>query len=282
MGSKKAPPPDPAQQELARTQAQSMRNQQAFDRETFDWMKGEALLQRQRGDDEFKYQRGISDENMRRSAEDRQFFYDTTAKQVRKYNDEVDAFDTEGRREQLAGQAVSDIEGAMQQGRETLGRGLAMRGMNGGSSAALAMFMDQENDGALAKAGAATMARDAARREGLQLRASAAGLGSPFGSMSSSELGAASDTGMRSLAAGGTGMAAYGMAAGLRNQGSQVANAWGSSANSTFNSVAEQNYKRSQTGFNLGGAVAGGLKGFATGGWMGAFAGAAGGSMGKG
>lgn len=277
MGSKKSPPPDPAQQELARAQVSSMKAQQEFDRETFDWMKGEALQQQQRGDEEYKYQRGISDENMRRSTEDRQFFYDTTAKQTRKYNDEVDAFDTEDRRGQLAGQAVSDIEGAMSLGRSSLGRGLAMRGMNGGGPQAMAMMMDQELDGSLAKAGAATMARDAARREGLQLRASAAGLGSPFGSMSSSALGAASDTGMRSLAAGGTGMAAYGAAAGMRNQGSQVANSWGSSANSTYNSLADQNYKRSQSGSSGIGSLLGGVAGA----FMGPMGGQIGGMAGK-
>lgn len=266
MSSKKAPKPSKEQNELAATQAQAMRDQLAFDREAFAEMLKRTDVADARGEEERLFQRGLAEESMRRSAEDRDFFYDTTGRQVRAFNDQVDSFDTAAERDAIAGRAMVDVETQIEAGRASLGREMAARGINPGSAASIMAMSDTQLSGSLAKASAATMAQEAARREGLQLRAQAAGLGSGFGGMAASGMGAASGFSATGLDASTLGTKTYSSGVGMRNQGGSVATGWGSSANSTFNSIAEQNYRRSQSsgGFGefLGGVVGAGLGAF--------------------
>lgn len=280
MSRKRSPPPDPAQQNLANTQAEVMREQLGLTREQFQWQKDRALEMDRRGDEEFAYQRGLADEVMGWARKDRDFFDETTGRQVREFNRQVDAYDTGAERDRIAGRAMVDVEDAMERGRASLGREMGARGLNTGSGAFLASLTDMQTEGALAKAAAATMAQDAARREGLQLRAQAAGLGMPYGGMASSGVSQASGLRTTGLDAGTLGMRSMASAGAGLNAGFSGANAWGNSANSTFNSVYEQRAARAKSGFNIGGAIMGGLKGFSTGGGWGAAAGALGGGFG--
>lgn len=280
MGSKKTPPPDPAQQELARAQVSNMQEQSAMSKEQYAWMKQMAESQQTRGDEQFAFQRGLAETSQANAVQDRQFFYDTTGQQVRAFNDEVNNYNAAGMGDQMAGRAMTDIEGQLAAGRANFGRAMSVRGLNAGSPAAMAMMMDQELDGSLAKAGAATMARDAARREGLQLRSAAAGLGSAFGGMSMSGMGQASGMGMQSLGAGSAGLSAAGAAGSSFNQGMAGAAGWGAGANSTFNSVAQQNAARSQSSGGLGSAL-GSIAGAAIGSFAGPMGSQLGASLGK-
>ncbi|MGL4651545.1 MAG: hypothetical protein ACRC1H_19215, partial [Caldilineaceae bacterium] len=240
MASKKAPGPSKEQKQLAKAQAAAMYDQMAFNREQFGWMKGMAEQQQQRGDEEFAWQRGLAEEARARSNKYDDLYDETSGRQLRKFSNEVDTYDTGAERDKISGRAMVDIEEALQRGQQGLGRSLAARGLNSGSPAAIAAMMDASTEGALAKGAAATMAQEAARREGLQLRAQAAGLGSYTAGLGAGSLGQASGFGLSGLGASGAGLGAAGAAGAGYNQGSGVAQGWGSSANSTYNSIAEQ------------------------------------------
>jgi hypothetical protein len=262
MASQKAPKPSKEQNQLAKAQAAAMYDQMAFNKEQFGWMKGLAERQAARGDEEFAWQRGLAEEARTRSNKYDDLYDETSGRQLRQFSDEVDAYDTSAERDKIAGRAMVDIEGAMERSQQGLGRSLAARGLNSGSPAAIAAMVDANTEGALAKGAAATMAQEAARREGLQLRAQAAGLGNFAGGMGANALGQASNFGLSGLGASGTGLAAAGAAGAGYNQGANTAQGWGAGANSTFNSIAQQNYNRSQTGGYAGlGAAVGGIAG---------------------
>lgn len=262
MASQKAPKPSKEQNALANAQADAMAEQMALTRDQYSWMQGLAEQQQARGDEEFAWQRGLAEEARARSTKYDDLYDRTSGMQLQKFSDEVDAYDTAAERDKISGRAMVDIEEAMQRGQQGLGRNLAARGINSGSPAAVAAMMDANTEGALAKGAAATMAQEAARREGLQLRAQAAGLGQYTSGLAGGALGQASGIGLAGLGASGAGIGAAQAAGSGFNQGSGVAQGWGSSANSTYNSIAEQNYRRSQSG-GLGGlgAAVGGIAG---------------------
>lgn len=266
MGSKKAPPPDPAQQELARTQAQAMRDQMTFNKDVYADMKSMADRQDQLGREQFEWQRGLSNDAKARSDKYDALFDATTGKQIAAFSDQVDKYDTAAERDRIAGRAITDVQSGMGRAYSNFGRMAGLRGINPGSAAYLSSLSDMALEGGLATAAAGTMAQEAARREGLQLRATAAGLGGSLGGLASSSLGQASGMGMTSLGAAGAGMSALGGAASTYNQGQGAAINWGSSANSTFNSVWDQAYKRSQSSGGFG-DFAGNVLGKGLGAW---------------
>jgi hypothetical protein len=144
---------------------------------------------------------------------------DTTWKFQDQFYDDVNAYDDEATREQLAGAASADIQRSMDAGTGQMRRGLGLRGVNPNSG--MSMMMERRNamDGALAKAQAMTSVRDAARKEGMNLKAMAAGMGGSLGGSSQ----------------GWAGMA--GTAAGMGMAGIQGAQGGLNSANSGWNST---------------------------------------------
>jgi hypothetical protein len=140
---------------------------------------------------------------------------------------------------------------------------------------------DMELQGALAKASASTMAFEAAKREGLNLRAMAAGLGQPNANVATANTGLSGqlsssglDSSVKSMQPGFTNL-------GLYNQGQGVGVNWGNAANSGYNAMRTGNSSWSDN-LNYGGALLGGLRGYATGGTWGGLAGAIGGLTGWG
>ena len=273
MGSKKAPPPDPAQQELARTQADAMRDQLAFNKDVYADMKSMADRQEALGLEQFNWQKGLAQDAKARSDKYDALFDATTGKQVKAFSDAVDDYDTAAERDKIAGRAIADVEGGLGRAYSNFGRMAGLRGLNPASAAYLSSLSDMALDGGLASAAAGTMAQEAARREGLNLRATAAGLGGSYGSLAAGAAGQAGGFGMTSLGAAGAGMGAMGAAAGTFNQGQSAAINWGASANTSYNSLWDQAYKRSQSGGSPLGGIIGGLAG--------SFLGPVGGAMGK-
>lgn len=262
MSSKKPPKPDPAQQELARTQAATMREQTAMSRDQFAQMMAMAQEDRARGDQQFEYYRGLQDEARSRAQRLDDRYWSTTARQEDAFYDMVDRYDTSAERDRMAGAAISDIEGAAELGRGAMGRGLAARGLNAGSAAAITSMMDGERDTALAKAAAATASQAAARERGFNLRAQAAGLGGNLQGQSAGYLGQAGGFGGDSLNAGTQGLRSASAAWSGLNQGMNTAMGWGSAANSTFGNINQYNLGRAQAGGNSGlGSMLGGIAG---------------------
>jgi hypothetical protein len=284
MGSQKAPKVSAEQKRLASAQADATYEQQKLSREQYDWSRQQAEIDRQRGDEQFNWYRGLQDEAMTRSRRLDDRYWNTTAKQEDAFYDAVNKYDTAAERDRMAGRAMADVESAAELGRGAWSRGLAARNLNAGSSAAILGLMDGEGDTALAKAAAATASQAAAREKGFNLRAMAAGLGGNTQGASSAYMNQASGAGGDALQAGGQGLRSAQAAWSGFNQGQNTAIGWGQSANSTFNSINQYNLGRAQQGggFNVGGALLGGLKGFASGGLWGAGIGALGGGLGKG
>lgn len=270
MASKKAPKPDPAQQELARAQAENMRQTTALTAEQFAWMKQLAEQERIRGDEQWNFQRGLATEAADRARRLDDRYWSTTARQEDAFYDLVDQFDAPAEGVRRSGQAIADVESSLDVGRGALWRGLSARGINPNSGVMLSSLADMELEGALAKASASTMAHEAAKREGLNLRAMAAGLGGNLQGASGGYLGQASGFGTSALNSGGAGLRGAGAAWDGYTTGMQSAIGWGSSANDTFNSVYAQRKARAQSSGGLGGflgtVVGTGLGAFA-GGW---------------
>jgi hypothetical protein len=274
MGSKKAKT-EPRQDELANAQLQGMREQTAMSKEQFEWMKGLAEQDRARGDEQWDYIRGLQDEANDRS----RFLFDRYRSTVLPNEDKffaaVENANNEGNRERQAGMAMADVERGISDQRAQTSRGLGRMGINPASGAYASMYAGMDANNALAKVTAGNMAREAARREGLNLRAQAAGFGQALQGASAGYLGASADMGGASLNAGGMGLRSAGNAWQGYNMGQQGAMNWGNSANSTLTSMRQgQNGKG-----GLGSIFQGGLQGFQAGGWWGAAAGAAGGAM---
>lgn len=261
MGSKKAPPPDPAQQALAYAQADAMKEQLGLTRDYYGWAKQQAEIDRQRGDEQFNWYRGLQDEAMDRSRRLDDRYWNTTAKQEDQFYNMVDQYDTAAERDRIAGAAMSDVEGAAQASRLGLGREIAARGLNSGSGAYLGALADNATDFSLAKAAAATASQAASREKGFNLRAMAAGLGGNLQGASAGYLGQAGDAAGAGLNAGTQGLRSAATAWSGLNQGMTGAMNWGGSANSTFNSLNDYNIQRAKTGGSGLGSIFGGIAG---------------------
>ncbi|WP_454709303.1 hypothetical protein [Delftia acidovorans] len=166
-------------------------------------------------------------------------------------------FDTEGKREELAGQAAADVSNAYESAKRTQGAEMARMGVNpadgkyGAGSNALVVSE------ALATAAGKNSARTAARAEGRALtdRASNALAGYPAMGMQTTAATAGYGTSGQNIA--NTGLAGlnsgYGQAAGMAgNAGNSAANMWGQQS---------QAYQQSQatSGAGTGAIVGAGL-----------------------
>lgn len=176
---------------------------------------------------------------------------------------EANDFNTEARREELAGQAMADVNTAASSAREQSARSMARMGIAPGTGRAQAMDQQLQIAQAAAGAGAANNARTAAREEGRALtdRAVNALAGYPAMSSQATTTGAAlggSGVGLTSASLAGQN-AGYGSAA-------QVAAQMGANATSMWG--AQASYKSQQDQLSQGdsfGGILGGLGGLASG-----------------
>jgi hypothetical protein len=214
----KTPPPDPnvgiaakGQADIAAAAEARAAENDRYYRENF------APRYLQQMDDQISMGRELNNFNMGLARKYDNRYWDTTAK----FQDDVYAyarnFDTEGARTRLAGQAGADVERQSAAALGEMQRNMGRAGINPNDGATLSMMRSNAMDTALAKAGAMNMARDAARREGLNLRSVAAGMG---GNLTGASAG---------FASGAAGSAQLGMAGIQGAQGGMNANngAWG-------------------------------------------------------
>lgn len=193
----------------------------------------------QQMDDQIRQGRELQDYTMGLSRKYDQRYWDTTAKQQDKFYDTVDNYDTADERDRIAGRAGADVEQATAAGMQSMQRGLARRGVNPGSAAYMSSMGDTQRESSLARAGAMTMAQEAARREGLNLRGVAAGLGGNLTGASSTFAG-------MSGAAGGQGMAGINGAARGFNDNSAAYGQTMGLAGSSWNSMAQLGMQQQQ------------------------------------
>jgi len=176
---------------------------------------------------------------------------------------EAQDFNTDARREELAGQAMADVNAAASSARDQSARSMARMGINPASGRAAAMDQQLQLTQTVASAGAANNARTAAREEGRALtdRAVNALAGYPAMSSQATTTGAA-------LGGSGVGLTSASLAGQNSGYGSaaQIAAQMGSNATSMWGQQAS--YKTQQDQLNQGesfGGLLGGLGGLAAG-----------------
>ena len=231
----KVPPPDPnvglAQREMIDIAQQAENRAAASDKYYQDVLAPKYLEQMDTANtiakDQYTKQSELQDFQTGLAKKYDERYWATTAKQQDEFYKTVDDYDTSARRDEMAGQAGADVEQATEINNQALQRGLARRGINPGSGAAVSAMSEASTAGALARAGAMTMAQRAAKAEGLQLRAQAAGLGGNLTGATSSFANGASGTGSTAVTTGNSGSGA------LNNYANSI-NANNNSWNSTM------------------------------------------------
>lgn len=128
-------------------------------------------------------------------------------------------FNTEAKREELAGQAQTDVNAAFAGARGQQIRQLASYGITPGSGKAMALDSQLTRDQALATAGAKTKARRDATAEGYARTMDAVGLGKGIVGSQATMQQISQNGGNASVSAGGAGLAANQSGAGLMAQG---------------------------------------------------------------
>lgn len=239
MGSKSssAPPPDPR---LIEGQLRSMGVQDSAIQQMM--ANNNAMMPIQR--EQMQFGLDTSRTAYNQSQEDRVYALGQRNKLTGMQNqmaDQAASFNTEDKRNELAGQAMGDVNQGYSSAREQSARGMARMGVNPNSGRAQAMNNQMDMAQAASLAGASNMARTAARAEGykLQDRASNALSGFPQMGMQLSAQGAG-------FGAAGLGLANSGLAGmnGGFNMASGAAGGMGQNATGMYNAMG--NYKNNQ------------------------------------
>lgn len=144
--------------------------------------------------------RRLTDFNMGLAQKYDKRYWDTTARQQDKFYAMVDAYDSDANRDQLVGKAGATADFNNQGALDALGRNMRGMGVNPMSGKYASQIGRAGMQGALNKTLAMNTAREAARKEGLNMRAVAAGLG---GNLSGASAGFAG----QATGASGLGMA---------------------------------------------------------------------------
>lgn len=173
---------------------------------------------------------------------------------------EAKAFDTEAKREQLAGQAMGDVSQAFAAQRGISGRALGRMGVNPNDGKYAAMIAQNGIGEAIAKSGAANRARDVARQEGTAMKQGVANMMAGYPAMGMQASGAGAQ-----YAANGIGIANQGLA-GMNSgfgQAASIAGAMGTNATGMWGQQA--NYHANMQSRDTFGGFLGGLGGLAMG-----------------
>lgn len=158
---------------------------------------------------------------------------------ARKYNEA-------GEQERMAGEAGADVEQATALGKQSLQRGLAMRGINAGSAAGISAMADMQTSSALAKAGAMNKTREAARQMGWTRMGEAAALGRGLPGFGASSSALAMGAGQAAMGAGQAGLQGVSSAVNTSNSAShQTQSAYGQ-----IGQLGLGNYNAQLSGYN--------------------------------
>ncbi len=128
-------------------------------------------------DDQISMGRQLNDFNMGLAKKYDSRYWNTTARQQDAFYDQVNSYDTDAARARIAGEAGANADMQNAAAMQALVRDLNRRGLNPNSGLVMSNMRQQAQQGALQKTMAMNMAREAARKEGLNMRAVAAGLG---------------------------------------------------------------------------------------------------------
>lgn len=176
-GKGKPPPPDPLIGQAAQANAQVAREALEFSKQQYEESKPrlaefDELVRRV-----VNQQLQIGDENQALAREYADYMRTVFHPLEREIVADARAFDTEGRRLEEAGRAMSDVRGAFEAQRDILQRERERMGLNAASGASQALAAEMAAREAAAVAGAGTAARRNVETLGLARRMDAASLG---------------------------------------------------------------------------------------------------------
>lgn len=181
--------------------------------------------------------------------------------------DAASNFSETGRRAELAGKGMADVEGSFSQARAGLGRDMARMGLDPNSGRVAAASNQTAIEEAKAKAAVGSNATTAARAEGMQLKSNVANMLSGFPAMAAGLTNSGASLGSNGLTVANTGLAGmnsgYGAAsAGAGQMGNNATGMY--SAQGNFN-IQNQNLQNTDpllqvAGAGLGAWAGGGFK----------------------
>lgn len=146
--------------------------------------------------------RRLTDFNMGLAKKYDDRYWNTTAKQQDAFYRSVDGYDTEATRSRIAGEAGATVEAQNSAAMQALIRQLNRTGVNPNSGVYASNARQFAQQNAFQKAQAMNMTREAARKEGMNMRAVAAGLGGNLTGASAGfagQAGGASQLGMNGI-----------------------------------------------------------------------------------
>ena len=206
--------------------------------------------------DQQVFQQGLS-----RKYDDR--YWNSVAPMQDQMMAEANSFDTEGKRDELAGLALADVNQAFSSARDQSSRAMGRMGVNPSSGRSMAMGNQMAVAQAAAQSNAMQKVRAAARQEGYGRKVDANAMMSGMSGFSSTAASAAGGYGGSAMTAGGMGMAGMNQGAAGFNTAASAAAGGLQSASSNLRSNAIESAK--DPGFDFVAGLATG----AVGGWAG-------------
>lgn len=215
MGSSKAPAPDPNIGIAQQKQMELAERQQKYFEENFaprymQQMDDQLAL----GRDQVGMQREMQDFQLGESRKYSDRYWGTQVGLEDELISKARGYNEASEQERMAGRAGADVSQSFAQSNQNMQRGLARRGVNAGSAAAISAMKGSANEEALAKAGAMNQTREAARQMGWTRLGEAAALGKGLPGFGNASSQLSMGAGMNSLTAGSAGMSAIGTTAG--------------------------------------------------------------------
>jgi hypothetical protein len=222
---------------LAITQANIDANKEIFD-EYMSYARAQTAIQNERADNYYALTEESTRDNMAFAQESRDRYRDMGIPLEDSYVRQLTSYDTPERRERRAGQAVADTATGTRQALESSRRELTRMGVNPGSVAGGSLDRNIRVADALAKAGAATGARDQSELRGIQLSGEAVNVRRGLPSMSAQATAdgiGTGNSGLRNgLAAAGFGVGALGQGANMIGQRQDIASSGFNTANNIY------------------------------------------------
>ena len=206
VGGGAAPVADPnigvAQKQLADLSTEQWNT---FKNDIYPTLLAQSKKAESRADEMWAKDKEISDFNLEQAKKSTQRYEETAIPAMNKLKADADLYNTAGYQEQMAGQAIGDIEAAQEMSRADQAMRDRAYGIDPTSGRSAGAANANNVQYALAKASAATQTREAAKALGLQKQANVYNMAAGLPMQSLQQSGAAVNAGTAALAANQTG-----------------------------------------------------------------------------
>jgi hypothetical protein len=266
-GGGSAPAPDPAigqaQKQLADLSTEQWNT---FKNDIYPTLLAQSQKAESRADEMWAKDKEISDFNLEQAKKSTKRYEETAIPAMDKLKADADLYNTAGYQEQMAGQAIGDINSAQEVARQDQAMRDRAYGIDPTSGRSAGAANANNVQAALAKASAATQTREAAKAMGLQKQANVYSMAAGLPMQSLQQSGAAVSAGGAGLAAGQSGQNSTLATSNASNAaGGQAMQGWGQVGNLGVNKYnADINNYNAQAASNPWNMVLGAAAGVAT------------------